>query len=113
MIPAGVVKHDTTGAEPDPVGTSSGAEEIAGTDPAGKSPEAISDLTIFLTRDPSSETTAGDSVVEAGVVGGTPPPADKAEAVEMVEEVEDPEPDNIMRVGSKTIPSEERGNRHQ
>ena len=98
--PVGVVEDDTTGADLDPVGTSRGAEEIAGTDPAGEWPEAISDLTIFLTRDPSSKTTAGDKVVEAGVVGGTPLPADEAEAVEMVEEVEEPEPDDIMRVGS-------------
>ena len=34
------------------------------------------------------------------MVGGTPLPADEAEAVEMVEEVEEPEPDDIMRVGS-------------
>ena len=36
MIPTGVVEDDTTGAELDPVGTSMGAEEIAGTDPAGE-----------------------------------------------------------------------------
>ena len=60
---------------------------------------------MFLTRDPSSETTAGDRVIEAGVAGGTPPPADEAETVETVVEVEHswvegPEPDDIMRVGS-------------
>ena len=55
---------------------------------------------IFLTRDHSSETTAGDRVVEAGVAGGTPPPTVKAKAVETVEEVEEPEPDDIMRVRS-------------
>ena len=46
-----------------------------------------SELTMFFTRDPSSETTAGDRVVEAGVAGGTPPPADEAETVETVVEV--------------------------
>ena len=100
MIPAGVVGDVTTGAELDPVGTTRGAEETAGTDPVGEWPEAISDLTIFLTRDPSSETTAGDRLVEAGVAGGKPPPAVEAEAVEMVEEVEEPEPDDMIRVGS-------------
>ena len=55
---------------------------------------------IFLTRDPSSETTAGDRLVEVGVAGRTPPPAVDAEAVETVEEVEEPEPDDMMRVGS-------------
>ena len=73
------MEDDTTGAELDPVRTSRGAEEIAGTDSAGEWPEAISDLTMFLTRDPSSETTAGDRVVEVGV---------------------EPEPDDIMHVGS-------------
>ena len=97
MIPAGVVEDNTTGAELDPVGTSRGAEGIAGTDPAGEWPKAISDLTMFLTRDPSSETTAGERVVEVGVVGETQPPADKAEAVETVVEVEVPEPDDIMQ----------------
>ena len=55
---------------------------------------------IFLTRDPSSDTTAGDRLVEAGVAGGTPPPAVEAKAVETVEEVEEPEPDDMMHVGS-------------
>ena len=62
--------------------------------------QAISDLMMFLTRDPSSETTAGDRVVEAGVAEGTPPPTDEAETVKMVEKVEEPEPDDIMCIGS-------------
>ena len=53
---------------------------------------------MFLTRDPSSETTAVVRVVEVGVVGETPPPTDEAEAVQTVIEVEGPEPDDIMRV---------------
>ena len=68
---------------------------------------------MFLTRDPSSETTAGVRVVEVGVAGETPPPTDEAEAVETFIEVEGPEADDITCVGSQTIQSEERGNRHQ
>ena len=86
MILTGIVEDETTGAELDIVGTSRGAEETAGIDvaggggthPAGEWTEAkaISDLTMFLTKDPSSETTAGVRVVEAGMLA-----ADEEETV--------------------------------
>ena len=38
--------------------------------------------------------------IEVGVVEGTPPPADEAETVKMVKKVEEPEPDDIMCIGS-------------
>ena len=80
MIAAGIVEDNTTGAGLNTVGTSGGAEETTGikvaggggTDPAGDCVEAkaISVRTMFLTKDPRSETTAGVRVEEARTAGG-------------------------------------------
>ena len=106
MIPAGIVGDETTGAELCTVNTSGGAEETAGTevaggggtDPAGEwgEAEAISEHTMFLTKDPRSKTTTGVRAVEAGTGGGgTPATDDEDETVVNVVVDERPEPDDM------------------
>ena len=105
VIPARIVEDDTTRAEPDTVDTSGRAKETTGigvaggggTNPAGEwvEAEAISDRTMFLTKDPRSETTSGVRVVEVGMVGGGMPATDEELEVTvanvMVDERSEPE----------------------
>ena len=105
VIPAGIVEDDTTGPELDTVGTSGGAEETTGnkvaggggTDPAGGWVEAkaFSDCTMFLTKDPRSETTAGVRVVEVGMAGGGTPAANEKVTVVNVVVDERSEPEDM------------------